>query len=87
MSERIALIGFGAIGAKVQQLLQGNSAVELVADAYAAGNIHELEAQGTAGNLRLSILGHADPDNPKTSMLTAYSVVRAIENRGAAFSI
>lgn len=30
MSERIALIGFGAIGAKVQPLLQGNSAVELV---------------------------------------------------------
>lgn len=63
------------------------TSVELIADANAAGNIHEIQARGNAGELHLSVLGHADPENPKTSLLTAYSIVRSIENRSAALSI
>jgi aspartate dehydrogenase len=55
--------------------------VELVADPDAAGNLHEIDATGSAGSISVRIDGKPDPDNPRTSMLTAYSVVRAILNR------
>lgn len=55
--------------------------VELVADPDAAGNLHEIDASGSAGSISVRIDGKPDPDNPRTSMLTAYSVVRGILNR------
>lgn len=60
--------------------------VELMADPAAPGNVHEVEAEGAAGTLRLQMLNHAAPDNPKTSLLTPYSLLQAILRRCASVS-
>ena len=57
--------------------------VELVADPAVSGNIHEIDAAGSAGTISVRIDGKPDPANPRTSMLTAYSAVRGILNRAA----
>ena len=57
--------------------------VELVADPGVSGNLHEIDANGKAGSISVRIDGKPDPGNPRTSMLTAYSVVRGILNRAA----
>lgn len=58
--------------------------VEMVADPAAPGNVHEIEAESAGGSLALRIVGQPDPLNPRTSMMTAHSVARAVLNRGAA---
>ena len=55
--------------------------VELCADPGATGNIHEIDASGAAGDFRLELLGHPAPGNPRTSKLTAMSVVRVLANQ------
>lgn len=57
--------------------------VELIADPEAARNIHELEAEGAFGRFRIVLENVPSPDNPKTSALTAMSLIRLIENREA----
>lgn len=52
--------------------------VELVADPDASTNSHHLEARGDAGAIRLSVENMPLPANPKTSRVTAYSVLDAI---------
>lgn len=52
--------------------------VELVADPQSQRNIHEIAFDGADGRCRFEIAGNPSPDNPKTSMLTAHSVARAI---------
>ncbi len=52
--------------------------VELVADPTVATNTHEIEAEGPSGKLFVRLDGNPDPSNPKTSMLTAYSLTQAI---------
>jgi aspartate dehydrogenase len=54
--------------------------VEMIADPAAAGNTHELDIEGLAGNFSIRLVGNPMPDNPKTSALTAYSVLRAVLN-------
>ena len=55
--------------------------VELVADPTTERNTHSLTFEGTAGSYQLTIAGNPSPMNPKTSQLTALSIVRLIENR------
>ena len=55
--------------------------VELIADPGAGGNFHEIDAHGVTGSISLRIEGLASPDNPRTSMVTAYSVARAVLER------
>jgi aspartate dehydrogenase len=50
---------------------------ELVADPTVSANIHEIEAHGPTGEMVVRMEGVPDPDNPRTSMLTAYSMVKA----------
>jgi aspartate dehydrogenase len=54
--------------------------VEMIADPAAAGNTHELDVEGVAGSFSVRLVGNPMPDNPKTSALTAYSVLRAVLN-------
>ena len=61
--------------------------VELVADPDAPGNIHEIEAEGVAGQFAIQLQGKASRTNPKTSALAALSVARALLNRHATIVI
>ncbi len=61
--------------------------VELIADPGIAQNIHEIVAEGDFGRFEFRIAGDALPDNPRSSAITAMSVVRASLNRVSAFVI
>lgn len=55
--------------------------VELIADPGVTSNIHEFEAEGAFGRLDFRIAGNPLPDNPRSSALTAMSVVAAVRRR------
>ena len=61
--------------------------VNLIADPAAERNTHVLEFEGTPGYYRVETAGLASADNPKTSMLTAYNILRSIENRSEAIVV
>lgn len=52
--------------------------VELVADPSARTNRHELTAHGAAGTIRLSVENSPLPANPKSSRVTAFSILETI---------
>ena len=52
--------------------------VELIADPGLARNVHEITAAGDFGRLEFRIEGDSLPDNPRSSAITAMSVVREI---------
>lgn len=54
---------------------------ELIADPTIQRNIHEIEAAGSFGTFRFEIEGEALPGNPKSSALTAMSLIRALKAR------
>ena len=54
--------------------------VDLVADPGLAGNVGRIEASGRLGTLTVEMAGRAAPDNPKTSLVTAYSIVQALRS-------
>lgn len=51
--------------------------VELVADPTCTSNCHELEAEGAFGTFSLRLNGYQLADNPKSSALTAMSMINA----------
>lgn len=55
--------------------------VRLVADPSAPGNVHEFEFWSECANVSVRIVGKPSPDNPKTSLSTAYAVAREVINR------
>ena len=59
------------------------TSVELIADPTTDQNTHTLIFEGAPGRYELIIAGNPSPNNPKTSQLTALSIVRLIENRVA----
>ncbi len=61
--------------------------VELYADPDAAQNIHEIKAQGAFGSFTFVVEGNSLPDNPRSSALTAMSIVQAVEARLKAISV
>lgn len=75
-----AIVGLAGLGLDETQ-------VELVADPTAGGNRHEIEAEGVTGRFTYSGEGYAAPDNPRTSLLTVYSLLRYLANREAALVI
>ncbi len=54
--------------------------VELIADPGMARNVHEIVAEGDFGRFEFRIEGKSLPDNPRSSAITAMSVVRELLN-------
>ena len=54
--------------------------VELIADPGVTRNVHEIVAEGDFGRFEFRIEGNSLPDNPRSSAITAMSVVREILN-------
>lgn len=54
------------------------TSVRLFADPQARGNAHEVEAEGSFGRLRFHVIGNPLEENPKTSSLAAYSLLRCL---------
>ncbi|MBL4757751.1 MAG: aspartate dehydrogenase [Rhizobiales bacterium] len=52
--------------------------VELIADPAITRNIHEIEASGAFGKMQFRVEANPFPDNPKSSMLAAMSMVSTI---------
>jgi aspartate dehydrogenase len=55
--------------------------VRLVADPHITQNVHEVEAEGGFGKMRITLEGNPLPDNPRTSALTVLSALRFLQNR------
>lgn len=61
--------------------------VRLIADPQASGNSHEYSVDSAVARFSIQIENKASAANPKTSVTTAYSVLRAVMNRHAALAI
>lgn len=64
-----------------------HTVVELIADPGISTNRHEVEASGSFGQFTFSIDGNPLPDNPRSSALTAMSLVQAIEKRHSSINV
>ena len=64
-----------------------NVRVRLIADPAAPGNVHEFKLASACADMDIRIVGKPSPDNPKTSMSTAYTVAREILNRVSPIAI
>jgi aspartate dehydrogenase len=82
--QTIAIIGCGAIGEAVAGYLADHDFLEigvaLIADPNVERNVHEILAEGDFGRFEFRIEGQSLPDNPRSSAITAMSVVREILN-------
>ena len=58
--------------------------VQLVADPAASGNTGQIDAEGEAARLQVTVAGASSPANPKTSGIVAYSVLACLGNAAAA---
>ncbi|MGM0562565.1 MAG: aspartate dehydrogenase [Pseudomonadota bacterium] len=68
-----AIVGLAGLGLDSTQ-------VELIADPGAQSNIHEINAEGSTGSLELRMSGVASTSNARTSALTVFSLLDAVQN-------
>ncbi|WP_368904606.1 aspartate dehydrogenase [Taklimakanibacter lacteus] len=54
--------------------------VRVIADPEASGNCHEIDVSSRLGSAHMKFMNAPDPENPKTSLITAFSVIRLIED-------
>jgi aspartate dehydrogenase len=52
----------------------------IFADPTITRNLHEIHFNGKSGSFSIEVSGNPSPDNPRTSALTAYSVIKTIRN-------
>lgn len=52
----------------------------IFADPTVTRNLHEIHFSGKSGSFSIEVCGSPSPDNPRTSALTAYSVIKTIRN-------
>jgi aspartate dehydrogenase len=64
-----------------------NTEVRIIADPTLTQNVHVLEARGAFGSFAMTIAGRPLPGNPKSSSLTAMSVLRCIRNRQSSIAL
>jgi len=83
--EKIAVIGCGAVA--LAGIGFDETSAELIADPGVSEDIHEVIAEGAFGHFQVRISGRPLPGNPKSSALTAMSVVRESRNSVAPLSI
>lgn len=57
------------------------TAVRLVADPAAPGNVHEIAVEAAAARFEIRIEGVPSPDNPRTSAATVHALAREVLNR------
>jgi aspartate dehydrogenase len=57
--------------------------VQLVADPAATGNTGQIDAEGAASRLQVSVAGASTAANPKTSGIVAFSVLACLANAAA----
>lgn len=74
-----ATVAFAGLG------LDGTQ-VKLVSDPAATGPLGIIEADGDFGTFRFEVLAYASPLNPKTSVITAHSIIMALRE-GMCFSL
>ena len=55
--------------------------VDLIVDATITSNQHTLEVHAKSGSFRVILSGQTLPENPKTSVLAAYSAVKCLVDR------
>ena len=61
--------------------------VTVIADGRATGNTHSIAVTGPVGTMDVRGVNSPAPDNPKTSMVVAHSVARAIMNHFSSIRI
>jgi len=58
-----------------------HTTVRVVADPAVRRNTHEVHARGAFGEFRMQVQNAQSPTNPKTGVVTAMSVLKALRNR------
>ncbi|MFD1863008.1 aspartate dehydrogenase [Planococcus chinensis] len=61
--------------------------VRIIVDPAVERNTHTIEAEGVFGNMRLEVENNPMPDNPKTSLLAALSILAVLQNKDRALRI
>jgi aspartate dehydrogenase len=59
----------------------------IYADPTIARNVHQIRIRGNCGEINIEVAGTPSPDNPRTSALTPYSVIKIIRNLSSPFII
>lgn len=61
--------------------------VEIWADPEIDGNTHEIEVRSRYSTMQVKITNAPDPDNPKTSLLAAQSIIRILKDQKSALVV
>lgn len=69
-----------AIALSLAGLGMEKTKVKIIADPFSTKNMHLIEAEGGFGEMKLSITNNPSSDNPRTSYLTALSILSTVNS-------